>query len=68
VIGASLSLTGDFSADGQAFPARLPALGARRQTRPAGLLGHQVQIIVLNEAEQPTQVVSNYNKLSPAIM
>jgi branched-chain amino acid transport system substrate-binding protein len=62
VIGASLSLTGDFSADGQAFQ-RGYLLWEHDVNAAGGLLGHQVKIIVLNDASSPTQVVSNYNKL-----
>jgi branched-chain amino acid transport system substrate-binding protein len=62
VVGASLSLTGDFSADGQAF-ARGYELWQHDVNSGGGLLGRQVKLIILNDASSPTQVVSNYDKL-----
>ncbi len=62
VIGASLSLTGDFSADGQAFQ-RGYELWAHDVNAAGGLLGRQVQLKILNDASSPTQVVTNYTKL-----
>jgi branched-chain amino acid transport system substrate-binding protein len=62
VIGASLSLTGDFSADGQAFQ-RGYQLWAHDVNASGGLLGRQVQLKILNDASSTTQVVTNYDKL-----
>jgi branched-chain amino acid transport system substrate-binding protein len=62
LIGASLSLTGDFSADGQAFQ-RGYNLWVSDINSHGGLLGRQVKLIVLNDASSPTTVVSNYQKL-----
>jgi branched-chain amino acid transport system substrate-binding protein len=62
VVGASLSLTGDFSADGQAFQ-RGYQLWQHDVNAGGGLLGRQVKLIILNDASSPTQVVSNYDKL-----
>jgi branched-chain amino acid transport system substrate-binding protein len=62
VVGASLSLTGDFSADGQAFE-RGYQLWQHDVNAAGGILGRQVKLIVLNDASSPTQVVSNYDKL-----
>src|SRR5689334_24702842 len=62
VIGASLSLTGDFSADGQAFE-RGYRLWARDVNARGGLLGRKVQLTILNDASSPNQVVSNYQTL-----
>jgi branched-chain amino acid transport system substrate-binding protein len=62
VVGASLSLTGDFSADGQAF-ARGYELWQHDVNAGGGLLGRQVKLIIVNDASSPTQVVSNYDKL-----
>jgi branched-chain amino acid transport system substrate-binding protein len=62
VIGASLSLTGDFSADGVAFE-RGYQLWASDVNAAGGLLGRQVQLKILNDASSPTQVVTNYDKL-----
>jgi branched-chain amino acid transport system substrate-binding protein len=62
VIGASLSLTGDFSTDGQNFE-RGYELWAHDVNAAGGLLGRQVQLKILNDASSPTQVVTNYDKL-----
>jgi branched-chain amino acid transport system substrate-binding protein len=61
-IGASLSLSGDFSADGQAFE-RGYKLWASDQNKKGGLLGHPVKLQILSDASSPTQVVTNYNTL-----
>src|SRR5712691_12613410 len=55
VIGASVSLTGDFSADGQAFQKGYE-LWAHDVNAAGGLLGRQVQLKILNDASSPTQV------------
>jgi branched-chain amino acid transport system substrate-binding protein len=62
LVGASLSLTGDFSADGQAFQ-RGYELWQSDVNSHGGLLGRQVKVVVLNDASSPTTVVSNYQKL-----
>lgn len=62
VIGASLSLTGDFSADGQAFQ-RGYNLWASYINSHGGLLGHQVKMVYQNDQSSPTTVVTNYTKL-----
>ncbi len=62
VIGASLSLTGDFSADGQAFE-RGYELWAKDQNAAGGLLGHKIVLKFLNDASSPTQAVANYQQL-----
>ena len=62
LIGASLSLTGDFSADGQAFQ-RGYELWAADVNKNGGLLGRPVKLVILNDASSPTTVVSNYQKL-----
>ncbi len=61
-IGASLSLSGDFASDGQAFQ-RGYQLWAEYQNAHGGLLGHQVTMHILNDASSPAQVVTNYQKL-----
>ena len=61
-IGASLSLTGDFSADGQAFEKGYK-LWARDVNAHGGLLGRQVKLTILDDASSPNQVVSNYQTL-----
>jgi branched-chain amino acid transport system substrate-binding protein len=61
-IGASLSLTGDFSADGQAFQ-RGYNLWASYINSHGGLLGHQVKMVYENDQSSPTTVTTNYTKL-----
>jgi branched-chain amino acid transport system substrate-binding protein len=61
-IGASLSLSGDFSADGQAFQ-RGYELWATDQNKKGGLLGHPIKMQILSDASSATQVVTNYNTL-----
>jgi branched-chain amino acid transport system substrate-binding protein len=61
-IGASLSLTGDFSADGQAYDAGYK-LWAKDVNAAGGILGHQVQLTILNDNSSPNQVVTNYDTL-----
>ena len=62
LIGASLSLTGDFSADGQAF-LRGYKLWVQDVNASGGLLGRQVKLIYLNDRSDPGQVVTNYTTL-----
>ena len=61
-IGASLSLSGDFASDGQAFE-RGYQLWAADQNKKGGLLGHPVKLSIISDASSPAQVVSNYQKL-----
>ena len=61
-IGASLSLTGDFSADGQAFK-RGYELWAKDVNAHGGILGRKVELTILNDGSQPNQVVTNYQTL-----
>jgi branched-chain amino acid transport system substrate-binding protein len=61
-IGASLSLTGDFSADGQAYEKGYE-LWASDVNAKGGLLGHKVVLKILNDASSPTQVDTNYQTL-----
>jgi branched-chain amino acid transport system substrate-binding protein len=62
VIGTSLSLTGDFDADGQAYQ-RGYEFWASQINKTGGIDGHQVKLIILNDASSPTQVATNYTKL-----
>jgi branched-chain amino acid transport system substrate-binding protein len=62
LIGASLSLTGSFSADGQAFM-RGYELWEHDQNAKGGLLGHKIELKILNDASQPNQAVTNYQTL-----
>jgi branched-chain amino acid transport system substrate-binding protein len=61
-IGTSLSLSGDFATDGQAFQ-RGYQLWATDQNAKGGLLGHQIKLQVLSDASSPAQVVTNYQNL-----
>ncbi len=61
-VGISLSLTGDFSADGQAFQ-RGYQLWQSAVNSHGGILGRQVKLIIINDGSSPTTVVSNYQKL-----
>ena len=61
-IGISLSLSGDFSADGQAFEAGYK-LWAADVNAAGGLLGHKVDLVIKSDASSPTQVVTNYKAL-----
>jgi branched-chain amino acid transport system substrate-binding protein len=62
VIGASLSLTGGFSADGQAFD-RGYELWAKDVNASGGILGRKVILRILNDNSLPNQVVTNYQTL-----
>ncbi len=61
-IGISLSLSGDFSADGQAFQQGYQ-LWADTVNKNGGLLGRQVQLDIVSDASSPDQVQTNYQKL-----
>jgi branched-chain amino acid transport system substrate-binding protein len=61
-IGASLSLTGDFSADGQAFK-RGYLLWVKDVNARGGILGRQVKLTILDDGSSPNQVVTNYQTL-----
>jgi branched-chain amino acid transport system substrate-binding protein len=62
LVGASLSLTGDFSDDGQAFK-RGYELWASDVNASGGLLGRQVQLKILNDNSSPNQAQTNYQTL-----
>jgi branched-chain amino acid transport system substrate-binding protein len=62
VVGTSLSLTGDFSADGQAFQ-RGYKLWAENINKSGGLLGHPVQLKIVNDNSDPGTVTTNYTQL-----
>lgn len=61
-IGISLSLSGDFSADGLAFQQGYN-LWADTVNKSGGILGRQVKLDILSDASSTTQVVTNYQKL-----
>jgi branched-chain amino acid transport system substrate-binding protein len=62
VIGSSLSLSGDFAADGQAFQKGYQ-LWANDINKAGGLLGRPVKLDIVSDASSPAQVVTNYQKL-----
>ncbi|MBO0683802.1 MAG: amino acid ABC transporter substrate-binding protein [Candidatus Dormibacteraeota bacterium] len=62
LVGASLSLSGDFSADGQAFQ-RGYELWASYQNAHGGLLGRKVKLDIVSDGSSPSQVTTNYQKL-----
>jgi branched-chain amino acid transport system substrate-binding protein len=62
LIGASLSQTGDFSADGQAFQ-RGYELWAHDVNAHGGLLGRQVKLVFLDDKSDPTQGSTNVQQL-----
>lgn len=61
-IGVSLSLSGDFSADGKAFQQGYN-LWADTVNKNGGLLGRQIKLDILSDASSTTQVVTNYQTL-----
>jgi len=62
VIGASVSLTGDFSDSGKAVQ-RGYQLWADTVNAAGGILGRKVQLTIVDDASSPTQVVTNYQNL-----
>ncbi len=62
LIGASLSLTGDFSADGIAYK-RGYELWAHDVNAAGGINGRKVKLVILNDNSSPTQVDTNYTDL-----
>jgi branched-chain amino acid transport system substrate-binding protein len=62
VIGASVSLTGDFSDSGQAVQ-RGYQLWADTVNAKGGILGRKVKLDIVNDASSPQQVVTNYQNL-----
>jgi branched-chain amino acid transport system substrate-binding protein len=61
-IGVSVSLSGDFSADGLATKQGYQTWAAF-QNAHGGILGRQVKMDFLSDGSSPTQVVTNYQKL-----
>jgi len=62
VIGASVSLTGDFSDSGKAVKNGYE-LWANTVNAHGGILGRQVKLNIVDDASSPTQVVTNYQNL-----
>jgi len=61
-IGFSVSLTGDFSADGKALQTGYE-LWRDTVNKQGGLLGRQVQLKYYDDGSKPDQAVTNYQKL-----
>jgi branched-chain amino acid transport system substrate-binding protein len=61
-IGASLSLTGDFSADGTAFQKGYE-LWVKDVNAAGGIMGRSVKLTILDDKSDPNQVVTNYQTL-----
>jgi branched-chain amino acid transport system substrate-binding protein len=62
VIGASISITGDFADSGKAVKAGYE-LWANMVNAKGGVLGRQVKLRIVDDASSPTQVVTNYQNL-----
>lgn len=62
VVGASVSLTGDFSDSGKAVE-RGYQLWADTVNANGGVLGRKVQLKIVDDASSPVQVVTNYQNL-----
>lgn len=62
LIGTSLSLTGDFAVDGNAFKKGYE-LWAKDVNAVGGINGRQVKLDILNDNSSATQVDTNYTKL-----
>lgn len=62
VIGASVSLTGDFADPGKAVKAGYE-LWADMVNAKGGILGRKVEMKIVDDTSSPTQVVTNYQNL-----
>lgn len=62
VIGASVSLTGDFADPGKAVKAGYE-LWAKEVNARGGILGRPVEFKIVDDTSSPTQVVTNYQNL-----
>ncbi|HEY5134860.1 MAG TPA: amino acid ABC transporter substrate-binding protein [Candidatus Nanopelagicales bacterium] len=62
LIGASVSLTGDFADSGKAVKAGYE-LWADEVNKKGGILGRQVEMKIVDDTSSPTQVVTNYQNL-----
>jgi branched-chain amino acid transport system substrate-binding protein len=62
LIGASLSLSGDFSGAGKAFTQGYH-LWQTYQNKHGGLLGHKIELKILSDKSTPTQAATNYSTL-----
>jgi branched-chain amino acid transport system substrate-binding protein len=62
VIGASVSLSGDFSADGANY-VNAYKLWADQENAHGGLLGHPIKLDLVSDGSDPNQVTTDYNKL-----
>ena len=61
-VGASLSLTGDFSADGLATEQGYETWASFENAR-GGILGHKIKLVIINDNSDPVQAANNYEDL-----
>lgn len=62
VIGASVSLSGDFAADGSNY-VNAYKLWAAQENAHGGLLGHPIKLDLVSDGSDPNQVTTDYNSL-----
>jgi branched-chain amino acid transport system substrate-binding protein len=62
IIGASLSLTGDFSSDGLNTEQGYKTWAAFENAH-GGILGHPIKLVILSDGSSPIQAADNYQKL-----
>lgn len=62
VIGASVSLSGDFSADGSNY-VNAYKLWAAQENAHGGLLGHPIKLDLVSDGSDPNQVATDYTSL-----
>jgi branched-chain amino acid transport system substrate-binding protein len=62
-VGISLSLTGDFSVDGQAFQRGYNQWASYINSHGGLINGRPVKLVILNDNSDPTTVQANYTKL-----
>lgn len=62
VIGASVSLSGDFSADGSNY-VHAYDLWAAEENAHGGLLGHKIKLKLVSDGSDPSQVTTDYDSL-----
>jgi branched-chain amino acid transport system substrate-binding protein len=65
VVGASLSLSGDFAVPGESAKQAYD-LWAKQVNSAGGLLGRDVRLEILDDGSDPQQVVTNYEQLMNA--
>jgi branched-chain amino acid transport system substrate-binding protein len=61
-VGASLSLTGDYSSDGLATEQGYETWAAFENAH-GGILGHKIKLVIVNDNSDPVQAANNYEDL-----